>query len=82
MKVEWEPADIVCGQRVGSPKRSEQWIIGYVNGGIGDGSSYALISLEDGMVAYTGTAAGLAERLNSSGEAPVELIERPRRPRD
>lgn len=75
MRITWEPMDIVPGQRVGADQREEQWIIGYMPAN----NDRALISLTDGMVAKVGTAEEIANHLNSSGDSPLELLQRQRR---
>lgn len=79
MKVSWEVKDIVPGQRVGSLERQEQWMIGYdpsINAAEGN---KVLVSLSDGMIAKRGKDQDIADCLNSNGDAPLELIQRPRR---
>lgn len=78
MKFTWEESDVVPGVRVGKRDRAEQYIIGYLNGSA-KGSNFCLVSLEDGMVTNVGTAAALADSLNSNREEPVETLKMPRR---
>lgn len=80
MKITWEAADIVPGQRVGCDKRDEQWMIGYLPSAESK-QGYAVISLSDGLIAKIGDAQTIANHFNSSGDEPLELIQRPRRAR-
>lgn len=76
MRFTWEPRDVLPGVRVGKHGRTEQWIIGYDPSAARDERKWALISLEDGMLSCRGqTRVELAERLNSSGDYPLELFE-------
>lgn len=73
MKHTWEPNDILPGQRVGRPGRTEMWIIGYF---APDGNKIALTSLEDGMVQGPFTREELAAQLTQANEMPSEYLHR------
>jgi len=80
VKFTWELHDVLPGRRVGKHDRTEQWLIGYDPSLSDTYRKWALISLEDGMLSSAGVSKReLADRLNSSGDYPVELFAMMRR---
>jgi hypothetical protein len=77
MKVEWQADDIKPGRRYGKPDTKERWLIGYVAGTEcleTPSKRYVSISLSDGMVTQSLTAADMAAVLNKYGYQPEELL--------
>jgi hypothetical protein len=73
MKITWEADDIKPGTVVGKSERVERWLIGYDPWAAAP--NWALISLEDGMIAHSGlTKTELADKLNLSGYVPAVLF--------
>lgn len=77
MKIEWQADDITPGRIVGSPDRSERWMIGYVVQTQNRGNLYCLVSLSDGMMQPAMEKAALAVVLNNTGDIPVEFFSDP-----
>ena len=70
-KVTWFPEDIRGGLKVKSMDNpTETWMIGYDH----IKSECALISLEDGMIAYSGDKEFMARKLTNSNWGPVAIV--------
>ena len=65
------PEDIICGMKVGYLHKTELWMVGFDPWN----DRKALISLDDGMIAYFfNSKEDVAEYFNKTGAFPLEIL--------